>query len=419
MAEERTLTAVIRPKLDLSELQQVLSQGLNLNLNTSGGQSAPGGGATDTNNTENRVEEEASQREEVKQEVTKARSTLEIIKDVISGRVDSQDDRGGGDGGGILPRRLQNRSEKKSDDAEKGDDSENQQRNRTLQRIQAGLAVTTATVGTLLTLGRSATGFLESMLNQLKQASPLLQAVESLFNLAVQMFLMPLGNKIGEQLIPATIDLLDQVMEIWDAFDNMTIGEAVEYAIEQGTRIFGDYLINIGDTLAEETGVVGSIGEFLQELGSFIKEDGEALLNVVFDFAGFFMRNWEHFISLYVGFQTAQLGATIGGAFGPVGAAVGTLLGGGAGFLGTELILAGVESNGDGTYVPPTTGGALRIVSERGEGEYIIPESKMDQMGGGITINNNFYGYNESELIEKVNDTVNTAVSRSRISGAL
>jgi len=50
-----------------------------------------------------------------------------------------------------------------------------------------------------------------------------------------------------------------------------------------------------------------------------------------------------------------------------------------------------------GDYIPATPGGRLRVVGEGGEGEFIVPESRMPR--AGITINVNGSGLSEQELI--------------------
>ena len=51
---------------------------------------------------------------------------------------------------------------------------------------------------------------------------------------------------------------------------------------------------------------------------------------------------------------------------------------------------------------------------EGGRGEYVVPEDKMDSFGGS-TVVNNFYGYNEDQLIQKVNDILSQNISQSRL----
>ena len=51
-------------------------------------------------------------------------------------------------------------------------------------------------------------GLIEDIHQRLVSASPLLRTIESLFNLAMQLFFMPLGNLLAETMIPAVIDLV-------------------------------------------------------------------------------------------------------------------------------------------------------------------------------------------------------------------
>ena len=49
-----------------------------------------------------------------------------------------------------------------------------------------------------------------------------------------------------------------------------------------------------------------------------------------------------------------------------------------------------------GGYVPATPGGVPAIIGEGGEGEYVIPESKLNSIGGlTIVFSGNVYGMND------------------------
>lgn len=261
-------------------------------------------------------------------------------------------------------------------------------------------------------------GFLEMMYRYMKQSSPLLQAVESMFNLAVQLFFMPLGNKLAEVLIPTTLDLLDTVIDMWDAFEGKSLGEMMSYAIERGTKVFGEYIIGIGETLRDEQGTLGAIGNFIYTIGETVRDKGESIINLLTGTATWIMEHFIEFVALYVSFQTAMLGATMGSSV-PI---VGGLIGGAIGFAGTEVALRSL-SMGSGGYVPFKDGGSVRILGEAGEGEYVVPESKVDDFvdahGSNGTVN--YYvtinGYTDSELKTYVQDIVNGEISRSRIQG--
>lgn len=265
-------------------------------------------------------------------------------------------------------------------------------------------------------VAQASLSLVQNIYEKVKASSPLMQSIESLFNLAIQMFFMPIGNRLGEELIPATIGLLDAAIGIWDAFDNMTLGEAVTYALNEGLGIFADYFLNVGTQLSEQTGILGSVGEFMVEISYFVRDGFPKLLEDVLYIAMHVLENLEYFIKLYIAYQGAMMGSQLFESIPFIGSLVGGLAGAGAGYYLADRYVD-IPSMGNVGYVPPSPEGSLRILAEAGEGEYVIPESKMNNLGTTI-INNNFYGYNEMELMEKIDDTVNTAISRSRISGA-
>lgn len=267
----------------------------------------------------------------------------------------------------------------------------------------------------------------ESLYAQLKKSSPLLQAIEQLFNLAWTLFFMPIGNKLGEMLIPAVIQLMDDVMDIWDAFDGMSIGEMLEYAITKGVEILSRFIITIGEQLSEQSGLVGSIGNMLLTVGNFLQKHGEKMLDTLAGVAGFILDHLKEIIALIVAFKAMSaalqiqliyatyrvaLGADLfknasalaGMALATV--AIGAITGGAA--------YAGMNAFAEGGYVPATPGGQLAIIGEGGEGEYVIPESKLGEMGGShYTVN--VYSYSAEETKQLVRDVVSDEISKSRL----
>ncbi len=261
-------------------------------------------------------------------------------------------------------------------------------------------------------------GIVEEIYGKLKSASPLLQTIESLFNLAMTLFFMPLGNKLAEVLIPATIELLDKVVDMWDAFEGKSLGEMFSIAISQGVKLFGEYFNNIGGILQEQGGMVASIGNLLQTVGDFITNHGANLLNLILGATTTILANFKHFVSAWVAMKVAEMAlsamgniekATIGKVVGY--SAIASLLA----FGGAELALTGFGM-AEGGYVPAKAGGSLRVLGEGGKGEYVIPEDKMGGVGGNITYN--IYGYTDSELQTRIKETVNEQISQGRIRGA-
>lgn len=286
-----------------------------------------------------------------------------------------------------------------------------------------------SSLGTISDVGisivRKTFGLVESIYAQLKKSSPLLQAVEQLFNLAWQLFFMPIGNKLGEMLIPAVIQLMDDVMEIWDAFEGMSLGEMLEYAIVKGVEILSGFILTVADILKGEKGLVGAIGLSLEALGNFIENTGAQFLTSIVNLMTFIISNLKEIISTIIAFKVASLtmqaismyvNATTGTVGGWLGAGIVAATAGTA-FLLSEVGLTNMGVPGayaSGGHVPATPGGQLAIVGEGGEGEWIIPDSQMGSIGGN-TYNITIQSYSTEELTSKVQSIVSGQISASRL----
>ena len=271
-------------------------------------------------------------------------------------------------------------------------------------------------------------GLVEMVFNQLKKSSPLLQAIEQLFNLAWTLFFMPIGNKLGEMLIPAVIQLMDDVMEIWDSFEGLSLSEMLGKAIELGVVMLADFIDNIANTLEGQSGFVGSIANMLSFVGDFLRNHGEKLLNVIGSVASFILSHLKEIIALIIAFKAASYAIGIAQIVATYQAPTFSNIfsEGGTGALKAGLTIAGLSAAiGGATYigmnafakgghVNATPGGQLAIVGEGGEGEWIIPDSKMSQIGGG-TYNVNIYSYSTEELTSKVEQIVSGQISASRL----
>lgn len=265
---------------------------------------------------------------------------------------------------------------------------------------------------------RKGFSIVEDIYARLKSASPLLQAIESLFQLAMTLFFMPLGNKLGEILIPATVELLDKVVDMWDAFEGMTLGEMFSYAIEHGVKLIGDYFNNVSDILIDQGGMVANVGRLIQFIGNFISGPGATVVSNILNITTTVLANIKHFISLWVAMKAAEMAINAMGVFGELGGgtvvavtALAALAAGATAEIGMSAI-----GLADGGYVPATPGGQLRVIGEGGRGEYVIPEDRMDSFKGrGQEMTLNFYGYNEDQLVQKVHDVVSQEISQSRL----
>lgn len=308
--------------------------------------------------------------------------------------------------------------------------------------------------GSILGFVQAGFGFLEDIYKHMRRSSPLLETIENMFNLAMQLFFMPLGNKLGEIMIPAMINLLDTVMEIWEGFEGKTLGEMLSYAIKEGVKLVGAYFMDVGEILENEGGILGAIGSTLTTIGRFIDTYGskiaaiiEGVLNFVTDNLGAFLLMASEFfiasLALLAGIYAYMFSKLdIKEALSKVAmkAATGAVFAAGnAAFIGSgglEFVL-GIDDYAEGGYIPSTPGGKIIRVAEGGEGEYIVPESRIgDFMVPAIAgstqsydlssstriqapITNNFYieGLTNDELKEFIRDEVNEMVNQSRYRG--
>ncbi len=266
-------------------------------------------------------------------------------------------------------------------------------------------------------------GILQSLYNRVKQSSQFLAAVENMFNLAMTLLLLPFGNALATVILPSMIELVDGVLGLWDDMDDVfdgtsgTLGKILDIVLDKGLDKFGEFFNGIGDKLEDSGGLLGAIGEMMNFVGGVLKDGVEPILSAIFTILSTVMKNFKEFISIYVAYQTAMLGAQMGAGLGPFGSLIGGSIGMSVGGLGTYSYLTGIGL-AEGDYVPATAGGSLRVIGEAGEGEYIIPESKMRSQSSG-TIINNFYGYTETELKQIVRDTLREEVQNSSYTGII
>lgn len=256
------------------------------------------------------------------------------------------------------------------------------------------------------TLLKRTLGAIEDIYGKLKEASPLLQTVETLFNLAMRLFFMPLGNKLAEILIPSTVELVEKVTDLWDMFDEAdSLGELFTMAIDYGVELFADYFSEIGEELAEQGGLIGSVGELIIKVANFLEHNGAGLLNFLMGVMGTVIDHFKDLVSLLVAFKVMsytqsmlQIEATIAAgmiASAPMG--TGTFIGGvilaalsaliplAVGSAAGDAVYGALSLAGlsEGGYVPATGGGQVVRVAEGGEGEYVIPESLMPSVISG------------------------------------
>ena len=252
----------------------------------------------------------------------------------------------------------------------------------------------------IMKLMKTGIGIIEDIHTKLKQSSPLLQSVENLFNLAVQLFFMPLGNKLATVMLPAIMDLVDGVLGMWDEIEGLDLGDMLTKMIEYGARLFGQFFENLGEKLSEQGGLLGSIGSILEAVGDFIENRLGSFLQTMLNLLETIMSNlgtlaiaFIEFKMLSVALQVAQIAATVAAgtkigsltagvaiAAGATTMAVGNAALFGSG-VGEEILNMNAAS---GAYVGAVEGGRSVTVAEGGEGEFILPEGRMESILSGV-----------------------------------
>lgn len=391
------LSLLIRPILDSESLQAIQRAFESLKLNVVAEVREKDRGITaPTGSTQERIDRAGEAKDTSGQTVAGAKSKKDILWSMITGEMSG--------------------------------DEEVQKQTKILQM---GQEVMQTGIKTVTSITQGSFDFLQMIYQQLKSASPLLQTIESLFNLAVTLFFMPLGNKLAEVMLPAVLELVDNVVSMWDAMEGMSLSEMITFMMETGVQYFAQFFNDIGDILLEEGGTLAGIGSLMKTIGGLI-ENSNGILQLMVDTTTFVVGHLKEIISLIIAFYamqyTMQLAAmyvnavsnSIAGWF---GAGIGAAAMGTAASIGVGALAGGISYGvmshygmADGGYVPATEGGQWRLLGEGGQGEYVIPENQMGAMG---TTNNYYYfqGYTDEDVIRMIRDEVSTQISQSRIRG--
>lgn len=426
MPEEKRLIATIIPKIDQTALsnavRQAFQEAFTANINVSGsGVGGGGGGGDGGGNVSSAVGNASRQAGNGSGNGTSS----DLVAEAASAELEHQFHQGANASSDTerSTKSLLSVLSKKLTGSQEAEDASERKRAAQMQLISAGVGQISNLGMTLL---KGTFGVLEDIYGRLKAASPLLQTVESLFNLAMQLFFMPMGNALAETILPATLDLVDAVVDMWDKFEGKTLPEMIDVAIKEGVQIIGDYFTNIGESLQGENELLNAIGNLLTNIGEFIKNDAVGVLTSLLNVMTFVLEHIKEIVAVLISMYTLNaalqvlqlyataVGESFAGKFGAglAVAGIGSALVGGIGY-GTM----GVMGFADGGYVPATPGGVPAIIGEGGEGEYIVPESRMSSMG--TTYNYfQFYGLTNDELANVIDERVNKQISGARLRGS-
>jgi len=317
--------------------------------------------------------------------------------------------------------------------------------------INAGISMGIGAVTGILSFGF---GIIEKLWKMVVEFSPGLKAILDLFNVALQLFFLPIGTALMGELLPMVTDLLENAAEMsgtmWDAYENGGFGSMLSTAFAGAIPLLFDTIIDAISLIPEDS-PLGGLRTLLITLVEFVRDHGKQLLMGLLDLTLIVMQVMTGIVTNFpllfgligtmIGLQIAQLlvavanGSIIFGInVGYVAAAAiaGTAIAGvGAGALiGSKLDQKtngadNIPAAAEGATIFPTPGGSIYRGGEGGEIEYVVPRSKVGDfinsqtgsVGGGVIVNFNAPVYGMTDLddhiVTVVDRYVNTRRSRS------
>jgi len=184
----------------------------------------------------------------------------------------------------------------------------------------------------------------------------------------------PILTWLGETAIAAVKGIIDFVTENWKSIETL-ITAPIQYAIDTAIGIF--------DTLRT----------FVEGLLLLITGDWEGALDKMAELPRLFFdqlkRSFEFMLD--IGGAIIDIGKSLGeklldaflGALAGLAGAVGDIVSSAFSGIG-DLVPDWVPGFASGGFVPATPGGRIVRVAEGGEGEFIVPASRMGRMGSGV-----------------------------------
>ena len=279
-------------------------------------------------------------------------------------------------------------------------------------------------------------GILEDLHKRLLSASPLLRNIESLFNLAVQLFFMPLGNKLAEIMIPAVIDLVDRVTALWESFEGKSLGQILGIMIEEGATIFGEYFNDLGDQLEDEGGLLGSIASFLHTIGDMI-QSGELVtfIKVGLGLLTFIIDHFKEMIALIVAFKAASLANQIatmfviatsvayGGTGAPAGLAIAAAASAaslGIGAAAGSAAYSYMDSGGSlgAAALGATPAGVIYNTGKVTTQEATKGAKQIKSLTEHNSVTYQFYGYTDDDVRDTVKREVSDQIKYAKLKGS-
>lgn len=288
-------------------------------------------------------------------------------------------------------------------------------------------------VGNIAEIGigalRSILDYVMAFWKRLEQASPLLRETMNLINNAINLILMPIGTAFALELIPLVTELYTFVGELtqtmWDAYEEGGITAMIATGISEGIPYLLEFFKEALMLIPDDIPVISDIRDFAVWALDWLEENADAIvdtLELLLDVFSVVADNIKTvvtligaFIGYYVAVKAMGLLSSIPGASLAAG-----IIGAGVGATVAYSSMSALGYAEGGHPITPQ----LALVAED-EPEYIIPDSKMPAFleanatsrSGGDTYNLYFSGYNEDQLVRKVEEVTSRNAKLSSLRG--
>ena len=304
-----------------------------------------------------------------------------------------------------------------------------------MKAVGAFIGLMGQTVGAGLKISNSLLQSILKGVTQIMETTPLFKTIKDILNLSFTMFFLPAMTLLADKLMPIFTNLLEWAVDMGDTFSQV-FAPAIDgiyglfMGVADGIKAFftGDNISKLADFLAQGialfpqmlTMALGWIELFLNNkdvifqlvqsmLDTFTRVMNQDNFSRLIEFGAkameFLANHADEILDTMIGIANVMMTLT-GGIFGARDV---------AGKVWDAFFTAfhpGFIRLASGGYVPSTPGGIPAIIGEGGEGEYVIPESKLGGIGGTtIIFSGNVYGMNDFK--QTVRQIVNETATRA------
>lgn len=190
-------------------------------------------------------------------------------------------------------------------------------------------------------------------------------------------------------------EMITQMILVLPAMMKMQLG-IIELFVNNKGKIMNlvNKTIDVLNTFIDQ-GLLNDLLDFIRDVLNFLHDHGVNIARSVIALAKFFVgaadfvsdTTEQHASSLAKYATSTYIKSANHDAFGAIGEAAKGLI---------SHLTFGYVQLASGGYVPATPGGVPAIIGEGGEGEYVIPESKLNSIGGlTVVFSGTVYGMND------------------------